>query len=1074
MLGTNAVNEPSPTRNQGPAREGALGGLHWSPGKITPPSLSAVARIARLFAALDAALERPIVWLQGPPGAGKTTLIAGWLLERRIEPIWQRLDADDSDPSTLFFYLGMAEARARGAGAARRLPLLTPEFQFGTATFSRNFFQKLFEGPDWRIVVLDDYHEMTPVSPVHQLLANGLKEIPEGGHVVIVSRFPPPKEYARLRVNGQMEVLAPQLLVLHAGEAEDIICARGASLDAAWIEQALDLTQGWAAGLILLVEAARSGSETKAGPGAAPELMFDYFAGEVLQGLSERERRALVSLAVMPSMSAAAAEQLTGDSAAGALLERLARRGYFTTRDADEEPHFRFHPLFRQFLFEQARQTIDASESASLKLRAAKILEECHQPEAAVALLREAAAWEELARLILAWAKRMTATGRHKVLASWINLLPPERLEADGWLLYWAAAAAAPFSSAESHPLYRRALKILTQSGDGDGALLAASGLAVSILSDDIADQEPLDEMIVVLRGLVARFPDFSSPFIEAYVGYALHGALTRRTSERAEIAYWRDRALAAVSIAGDPKLAAMVRLGVIVFALVDAKFAVANDGLAAMASPEALKDAPYERSIARFATIFAQIHRQAPGSCVDTASAAAQEDAAAGVVFHTGTAAAIAAIDCLALGQFEQARAWLDRSAAHLDRASSRRSPIFHVASAFYFCATGDMIGAEKAARRGIDTSLEIHFPHHESISRLTLAQVAILSGNFVEAETQLAATEAAMDRSASDVLRFRLNMTRAAMFLKSGRRPQGLSALRNALAEGEKLGAGRFLAVNHSLASPLYSEALAQDMSPAFVRLLIRNESMPPPDGADADWPWPLKIIALGGFHLFKDGTPLRPSRKTPRRLFNVLKAIVAFGGRDVAQEKIIDAVWPDEDGDSARISFEAAVHRLRKLLGDSRLLVVRNGKIGLDPARCWLDLWAFEADASGRGGLEGDARALEFYGGDFLAGDEDLPWAEPVRNKLRAQFVKLVGKRIAVCVANRDYESAVDVYRRGIDACPDAESICQGFMRCCEAFGRRNEALEAYRNLRAVLADVGRSPSQATIAQFRALNT
>jgi ATP/maltotriose-dependent transcriptional regulator MalT len=84
-----------------------------SPSKITRPTLGVTAANARLFARLDDAATRPVIWLHGPPGAGKTTLVASWLAARRRDLLWYRIDKDDREPSTLFFFLAMADARAR-------------------------------------------------------------------------------------------------------------------------------------------------------------------------------------------------------------------------------------------------------------------------------------------------------------------------------------------------------------------------------------------------------------------------------------------------------------------------------------------------------------------------------------------------------------------------------------------------------------------------------------------------------------------------------------------------------------------------------------------------------------------------------------------------------------------------------------------------------------------------------------------------------------------------------------------------------------------------------------------------
>ena len=53
----------------------------------------------------------------------------------------------------------------------------------------------------------------------------------------------------------------------------------------------------------------------------------------------------------------------------------------------------------------------------------------------------------------------------------------------------------------------------------------------------------------------------------------------------------------------------------------------------------------------------------------------------------------------------------------------------------------------------------------------------------------------------------------------------------------------------------------------------------------------------------------------------------------------------LWPDVDGDAAQRSFDTTLHRLRKIMGDDRVLVLRDGKLSLDGRYCRVDVWAFE---------------------------------------------------------------------------------------------------------------------------------
>src|SRR5690348_14353537 len=109
--------------------------------KLTRPRLTDVFLRGRLFRRLDDT-RRPLIWISGPPGAGKTTLASSYLAAREIPHLWYQLDRGDDDLGTFFHYLGLAVGNA-AEQSRKPLPHLTPEYLAGLRVFARRFFEAL-------------------------------------------------------------------------------------------------------------------------------------------------------------------------------------------------------------------------------------------------------------------------------------------------------------------------------------------------------------------------------------------------------------------------------------------------------------------------------------------------------------------------------------------------------------------------------------------------------------------------------------------------------------------------------------------------------------------------------------------------------------------------------------------------------------------------------------------------------------------------------------------------------------------------------------------------------------------
>ena len=283
--------------------------------------------------------------------------------------------------------------------------------------------------------------------------------------------------------------------------------------------------------------------------------------------------------------------------------------------------------------------------------------------------------------------------------------------------------------------------------------------------------------------------------------------------------------------------------------------------------------------------------------------------------------------------------------------------------------------------------------------------------------------------------------------------------------------------LAVYELVESLVDAEDLGQVDLKGFARPVIAYgiTGVKPLNPAPDEPHWPLKIYALGQFALLHDGKPLALSRKVQKRPLDLLKLLIASGGRNVEMSTLIELLWPDAEGDAAHASFDSTLYRLRKLIGIDGVITLAEGKLSLDSVKCRLDLWEFQRllDRIDRTTDLQDVEAftkdlLWLYAGHFLEQESQESWAISARDKIKAKFVRTVTSLGAQLEQGQQWPQAIALYSRALELDNLTEGFYRRLMICYRENGEPAEALNIYRRCRDMLSIVlGVKPSAETEA-------
>jgi two-component SAPR family response regulator len=235
--------------------------------------------------------------------------------------------------------------------------------------------------------------------------------------------------------------------------------------------------------------------------------------------------------------------------------------------------------------------------------------------------------------------------------------------------------------------------------------------------------------------------------------------------------------------------------------------------------------------------------------------------------------------------------------------------------------------------------------------------------------------------------------------------------------------------------------------------------------------------RVHVLGRFRLAKGDTPISipPRLRKPQEL---LQALIALGGIEVSAGALIDALWPESEGDAAYHALESALYRLRQLLGARDAVRMEGGKVSLNRDQLWVDMWEFEeelqraADPEANG-VERIGRLRRLYQGHFLQHETEKSWVLKARLDLRDRLLRAIRDAARECERARRWEEAAILYRSGIELDSLNEGLYRGLMLCHQELGDHSEALQAYRRCRELLTlFLGIPPNAKTQALYHSV--
>ena len=712
------------------------------------------------------------------------------------------------------------------------------------------------------------------------------------------------------------------------------------------------------------------------------------------------------------------------------------------------KPRYEYHPLFRHFLNHQAQAVFDAATYRNLQQRAGQLLAEAGDTDEAATLLIEAEAWSALSALILKHASEQIRNGRNHQLGQWLECLPAEQLAQQPWLRYWQAMSHLHYDNQRARRLFERAYRQFKEEKNARGLYLSWCGVsdAFRFAHDHFSGA---DQWIDELKCLQAAHAQPLSLELRVRLTLAVTGLMLWCQPDNPELAGWIAR------------LEAFYRR-------------IPNDMLRVMSAGQLCIYYSQMGDIAKLRKLGTRIEklsrsRQHPPMVssiimvlrcsVDWLTGDLTMDRTAldrqqqfireqGLNIYSAFSLAQSLYHANCRGDQRHMEELLDCFAHDIDDDNTLDQCYYQLHACNLEVHRGNDERALNHARLAWELAQQSAIPFPQWLCHSLLAYLYTETKQYSSAKRHLRAARNIAESLRSPAGMMMVNMIRC--YLAQDRwdtdtaRPFLETAFRLARENGIRSSA----VWPPRMISTLCSMALEYDIETDYARNLIQRYHYQPCPSLTMDerWPWPLKIYSLGRFSVLLNGQAI----DAETRPFTLIKALLACGGRDVPEERIMDMLWPEADGNQALSNFKTTLHRLRKSLGDGNVLILRNHKLSLNEQRVWVDSWAISriftqaqavSDDHGAACARLASRLTHLYRGHFLA-NETASWALQKRQALQHRFFRHLIE-LARHVEDEDPQTAHRCYHHLLELDTGEEEAWQGVIRCYRALGREAEA-------------------------------
>lgn len=369
----------------------------------------------------------PLTLVSASAGSGKTSLLSAWAKKSKQKITWLSIDKEDSDPRRFWSYFCFSIRQQYALFADDFFESIITAKIENIDRVVEQVINSIFKFNEDITIIIDDYHSINS-DLIHKSIYKFVKYLPNNCNLILSSRFDPPIPLSGLLISGKMVEIRAKNLNFTPEESKRLLQKNfNITFNKDEITQLDTLTEGWIAGLqmvALAISSNQNRSDYKDYLKETPQILSDYMLENFLHSIDDEIKQFLLSTSILEILNPEICDAVVQKNISKKTIDYMVTQNYFISVIDETANQYKYHHLFRDFLYSQLKISKNISEIKELYSRGVKWYQSKGYQAQAIDLASESDDPEILAVVLEKYILKLFYSNQHHQINILLNKIP--------------------------------------------------------------------------------------------------------------------------------------------------------------------------------------------------------------------------------------------------------------------------------------------------------------------------------------------------------------------------------------------------------------------------------------------------------------------------------------------------------------------------------------------------------------------------------------------------------------------------------------------------------------------------